>query len=301
MQPMDRKAERLNRCPDAQALLPAFVEGELSANERLRVEGHLNICASCRKEEGEFRRALGILKNAPRQESPGDLYYGFVAKLEASERRSRTLRGRLRYAGAAACLLLVVGVSASPLIQSLTRKEVKHLEQPVANKVAINPPSSEPFKAAPATIPTEPGNITKRLDQPPEQKDEQKAAGDNSSDTIRKSGGEAPAPKHKSKQRKIDDTDFWHIQPEQGLSVADVMTARDKSANQRGPDSTGETMTPKDHELRARNAGEMAYTPDRYERVQVGGMETTIKTGYRLDDEGRKKSIHIEIGTSQEK
>jgi hypothetical protein len=103
----------LNRCPDARALLPEYVEGELSSAETARVAGHLQLCGGCRAEEARFRQAMGLL-SAPRSlPEHGDLYAGFAAKLDRHENRFRLRPRQLRWAGSLACLLLVVGVSAS--------------------------------------------------------------------------------------------------------------------------------------------------------------------------------------------
>src|SRR5205807_10184285 len=60
----DRRTGPLSRCPEARELLPGYVEGELTAAERTRVSGHLALCHACRREEAQYRAALGLL-NAP--------------------------------------------------------------------------------------------------------------------------------------------------------------------------------------------------------------------------------------------
>jgi hypothetical protein len=113
---MDAKMGALNRCADVSALLPGYVEGELSAAENRRVAGHLEICAACRREETEYRQAMGLLR-APRETArPGDLYAGFAAKLAKHETTSARRQLQLRWAGMAACLLLIAGAGASRLL-----------------------------------------------------------------------------------------------------------------------------------------------------------------------------------------
>lgn len=114
----DRKGAAVNRCPDARALLPAYVENELSGMERARVQGHLDICSACRTEEATYRVALGALSAAPKP-AHGDLYYGLAAKLDALERRPVFRPRQLRWAGALACLVLAVGVGATVVGQRL--------------------------------------------------------------------------------------------------------------------------------------------------------------------------------------
>lgn len=113
MQPLDRNLGRLNRCPDAQALLPEYVEGELSPLESRRLEGHLTLCASCRHEEAQCRVVFGALRS-PRELAPhGDLYAGFAAKLSRCERRPSTRQLQLRWAAVSALVLVMGGASAS--------------------------------------------------------------------------------------------------------------------------------------------------------------------------------------------
>jgi hypothetical protein len=129
----------LNRCPDALALLPAYVEGELSQAEKARVAGHLNICAACRREEAQYRQVFGALK-APREMPPhGDLYAAFSAKVGKLENRGMLRMRQLRWAASLGCLLLVAGVGASVARQ--------HFMAPKPTPVvAFNPPD---FKTGP--------------------------------------------------------------------------------------------------------------------------------------------------------
>lgn len=122
MLPTDKTArsrDGLNRCPEARALLSGYVEGELSGSEMRRIAGHLALCAACSSEEALYRQSLGALRQAQHEQAPHrDLYAGFEAKLARYENRSGRRQWTLRWAGAAGCLLLVAGASASYLRQS---------------------------------------------------------------------------------------------------------------------------------------------------------------------------------------
>jgi hypothetical protein len=301
LQLMDRKPERLSRCPEAQALLTGYVEGELSPAERARVEGHMNICAACRKEEAEFRLSLGVLKNAPRHSSPADLYYGFAAKLDAAEKRSRILVSRLRYAGAAVCLLLVVGVSASPLVRLFSHNK------PVA-KFGVpqvlpdtSATSKDPSQPAQVTVPTDLNNLPPMFgtQSAPEKQDE---VGTQQEGTTPE-GPPAKRTAHNGKngQTKPNDGDFLKIQPKEGLSADEAMAlARQLALTRKAAGAADSTYVPyKDREFRQRMGlqSRAEFIPDRDERVQVGKVVTRIKTEYQADEEGRRKAVHIEVET----
>src|SRR5207247_7088297 len=102
LQLLGRKAIGRTRCPDARALLPSYVEGELDTMDRELVSGHLHICSACRAEEQRYRAALGALAACDPVPAPGHLYAGFAAKLEATEARFRRQRLQLRFATASA-------------------------------------------------------------------------------------------------------------------------------------------------------------------------------------------------------
>ena len=94
----------------ARELLSAYIDGELSPQEKALVEGHLRECADCRQELETLRRTVAILRDAPRPALPRS----FVirrADLEKAPALSRA-PAFLRVAAAlgAAAFVLVVGV-----------------------------------------------------------------------------------------------------------------------------------------------------------------------------------------------
>lgn len=110
----DTNSGRLNRCPDARAQLAEYVEGELSPLESRRLEGHLSLCGACRREEAEYRAAIGALR-APRPPAAhGDLYAGFAAKLDRTGHGLGRPRP-LRWAAVSSLVLAaaIAGASAS--------------------------------------------------------------------------------------------------------------------------------------------------------------------------------------------
>ena len=45
--------------------LSAFLDGQLSARQRSRVEKHLQECAACREELESLRQTVSLLRSAP--------------------------------------------------------------------------------------------------------------------------------------------------------------------------------------------------------------------------------------------
>jgi hypothetical protein len=70
-------------CREIEALLDAYVDDELSPDERLRVERHLAECSACRTATGEIRSLVDAASKLPRGISPGrDLYPDIRNRIE---------------------------------------------------------------------------------------------------------------------------------------------------------------------------------------------------------------------------
>jgi anti-sigma factor RsiW len=52
-------------CEQWEPLLSMYLDGELSASDVSRLEGHLDICGSCREELASFRELSGMLTTRP--------------------------------------------------------------------------------------------------------------------------------------------------------------------------------------------------------------------------------------------
>ncbi len=78
-------------------LLSAWVDGELNAEEKTRVQRHLESCAACRAEVTELRAAKRLLASAPRRAMPPELVAAIEARLE---RRPGPLAWLKSFAGA---------------------------------------------------------------------------------------------------------------------------------------------------------------------------------------------------------
>ena len=67
--------------------LSAYLEADLEASERARVEEHLNACPDCRREYRELRHMVDLLRGLPAPDLPPDLADRVIARLRAGEGR----------------------------------------------------------------------------------------------------------------------------------------------------------------------------------------------------------------------
>jgi hypothetical protein len=111
--PRPRVPSRL-RCEDCRADLLAFMDADLPAERRRRVDEHLAECSACRAELASFRNSeLALHSAAATIHSPGDLRPGFYARLEQSRHRQVPLRWGLAVP-AVACALLAYFAAQHP-------------------------------------------------------------------------------------------------------------------------------------------------------------------------------------------
>jgi hypothetical protein len=67
--------------------LSAYLEGDLDADERARIERHLSGCPDCRREYRELRHTVDLLHALPAPDPPPDLADRVIARLRAGEGR----------------------------------------------------------------------------------------------------------------------------------------------------------------------------------------------------------------------
>jgi len=67
--------------------LSAYLEADLDAGERARIEEHLRGCPDCRREYRELRHTVDLLRRLPAPEPPPDLADRVIARLRAGEGR----------------------------------------------------------------------------------------------------------------------------------------------------------------------------------------------------------------------
>jgi anti-sigma factor RsiW len=67
--------------------LSAYLEADLEARERVRIEEHLRECPACRREYRELRHTVDLLRGLPSPDPPSDLADRVIARLRAGEGR----------------------------------------------------------------------------------------------------------------------------------------------------------------------------------------------------------------------
>jgi anti-sigma factor RsiW len=83
------------QCPKVSENLSAFLDGELSVQERQHVEGHLRLCNSCKKEYHRLTEAIAIMREW-HGISPSETFdRQFQKRLQKQRRRLRRGRGRI--------------------------------------------------------------------------------------------------------------------------------------------------------------------------------------------------------------
>jgi negative regulator of sigma E activity len=68
--------------------LSAYLEADLEASERARIEEHLRECPACRREYRELRHTVDLLRGLPAPDPPLDLADRVIARLRAGEGRT---------------------------------------------------------------------------------------------------------------------------------------------------------------------------------------------------------------------
>ncbi len=94
-------------CPTCEAMVDAYIDGELSATESTGFEGALAGCPDCRRRLEEARAMSGLLRELPADPAPDLLRARIERDLRAIAARPRE---RLRWMAMAASLIVAVSV-----------------------------------------------------------------------------------------------------------------------------------------------------------------------------------------------
>ena len=94
-------------CPTCEAMVDAYVDGELTATESADFERALEVCPDCRKRVDSARAIGGLLRELPAEPAPDLLRARIERELRSIAGRPRE---RLRWMALAASLLVAVGI-----------------------------------------------------------------------------------------------------------------------------------------------------------------------------------------------
>ena len=98
-------------CPTCEAMVDAYVDGELTATECAAFERALEICPDCRRRLETIRTTSGLLRDLPAEPAPDLLRARVERDLRAIAGRPKERRGeRLRGAAIAASLVVAAGI-----------------------------------------------------------------------------------------------------------------------------------------------------------------------------------------------
>lgn len=98
--------------------LSAFLDGQLTRQERLRVQKHLEQCAACRKDLASLQHTVALLRATPTVKPPRSFFIPASEKAKQRQlQRTRLAYGYLRVATTVATVLLVLVVSGDALLR----------------------------------------------------------------------------------------------------------------------------------------------------------------------------------------
>jgi anti-sigma factor RsiW len=75
----------MSHCDHIQQMLPDYHDGKLQDAEGQKVAEHLATCHACRVFDGEFRRAVVLLRDLPLPEPRLDMWPEFAPKMAEAE------------------------------------------------------------------------------------------------------------------------------------------------------------------------------------------------------------------------
>lgn len=114
---MSRHGQSRNSCSDNRELISAFLDGEVSQDERARLRAHLATCADCRADLDSYRQIGTSIRALPPVQSPEHLTDAiFGATIDAEPRRLFLITSRLGYSVAAVAAVVLIFIAAAYLL-----------------------------------------------------------------------------------------------------------------------------------------------------------------------------------------
>jgi anti-sigma factor RsiW len=138
-------------------LLSDYLDGELTAGERVAVDAHLSGCADCRRVLEELQRVVGQARSIQSRPPQSDLWPGIaeridaraepasVAKFDAPPRRNASFRSRrisLSLAQLATAAALLMAVSGG-MVWSIAGRRAPADDRAAAIERPVPPPAAE--------------------------------------------------------------------------------------------------------------------------------------------------------------
>ncbi len=257
------------RCRDVVVLLSAYAEGETASAVSRGIRAHLDGCASCRGELARTERALGVLRKAQPAAAPPDLAAGLYARIADLDRRPAPSLRMLRYAGAAACALLVV-VAGARVMTFVTRSAEMPPLPPVAPRIELRIPQVD---AAPRVASSRRASVAPVVGAPA-------GAGLRSAEAVVGVAQDVPSAAVRTRARRTYRPSV--PSPSGFLDVADSrgITARMLRSAAQGAERVASVEAALD------------------ERVRVGSSVTVVQGDRVLDDAGRLAVIRVRAETA---
>ncbi|MFZ5760039.1 MAG: anti-sigma factor family protein [Thermodesulfobacteriota bacterium] len=149
------------KCDDCQNFFSPYLDGEITAEERVGVEAHLRSCSHCNGEWHAFRAAVTALRQIPVAKVPPGFLAGIHDKLENP---SLTIRiqewlagvGKRQVAIPTAFAMLVVGFVSASLIHFIPlnrQQETPHPQTANTARTAISQPAAQPASLLASVMP----------------------------------------------------------------------------------------------------------------------------------------------------
>ncbi|NLI01227.1 MAG: zf-HC2 domain-containing protein [Chthonomonadales bacterium] len=263
------------RCKAISALLPAYLEHELSRDETALVREHLERCPVCRADAQRADRALGILRSVAPAPMPDVVRVGLHARIANLESPRLRVTHRLRYAGAAATAALAVAcVAYLGFRPAHDARNEKGGIQRQALTAALTLPAPEPTVTGhpdPPAASREPA----RVSAPPI-----------SVNRVRRSSRVTPS----SSERTGLPASFLDVTDQRGISARMLLAERERMEHGGGPGyEMPAPVLPS--VLRDRRSGEWA------DRVRIGDTVTELHGTAERDASGRLRAIRVAAET----
>ncbi|MBC7261627.1 MAG: zf-HC2 domain-containing protein, partial [Chloroflexi bacterium] len=134
--------------------LSAFLDGQLTRQERLRVQKHLERCAACRQDLASLQQTVALLRATPTIKPPRSFFIPASEKVRQKQlQRTRLVYGYLRAATAMTTVLLVLILSGDALLRFAPvtpARPTLPAAVPAAKTFAVEPTPTEQARALPA-------------------------------------------------------------------------------------------------------------------------------------------------------